>query len=103
MSGGTEERCMLRKYLLPLLAIVGVAFALWTVVLGSSPIPAAAPVAPPAPAPFSSYVASSGLIEPSTHNIAVGPPASGVVPAIFVTVGDPVTAGEPLFTLDDRA
>jgi HlyD family secretion protein len=94
---------MIRKYLLPLLAIVGVAFAIWTVVLGRRPIPAAAPVAPPAPAPFASYVAGSGLIEPSTQNIAVGTHVSGVVTAIFVTVGDTVTAGEPLFTLDNRA
>src|SRR5215475_5786449 len=103
MSCVHEERCMIRKYLLPLLAIVGVAFAIWTVVLGSRPIPAAAPVAPPAPAPFASYVAGSGIIEPSTQNIAVGTHVSGVVTAIFVTVGDTVTAGEPLFTLDDRA
>jgi HlyD family secretion protein len=94
---------MIRKYLLPLLAIVGVAFAIWTVVLGSRPIPAAAPVAPHAPAPFASYVAGSGIIEPSTQNIAVGTHVSGVVTAIFVTVGDTITAGEPLFKLDDRA
>ena len=94
---------MIRKYLLPLLAIVGVALAIWTVVLGSRPIPAAAPVAPPAPAPFASYVASSGIIEPSTQNIAVGTHVSGVVTEIFVKVGDTVKAGEPLFKLDDRA
>jgi HlyD family secretion protein len=94
---------MVRKYLLPLLAVVGVAFAIWTVVLGRRPVPVAAPVAPPTPAPFASYVSGSGIIESSTHNIAVGTHVSGVVTAIFVTVGDTVTAGEPLFTLDDRA
>ena len=94
---------MVRKYLLPLLAVVGVAFAIWTVVLGSRPVPVAAPVVPPAPAPFASYVAGSGIIEPSTQNIAVGTHVFGVVTAIFVTVGDTVTAGDLLFKLDDRA
>ena len=63
---------MLRKYLLPLLAVVGVVFAIWTVVTGSRPVPAAPPVAQPSPPPFASYVAGSGIIEPSTQNIAVG-------------------------------
>src|SRR5262245_61051146 len=93
---------MLRRYLLPLLAIVGVAFATWTVVTGSRPVPAAPPVVPPTQAPFASYVAGSGIIEASTQNIAVGTPVSGVVTELFVKVGDSVQAGAPLFTLDDR-
>jgi multidrug efflux pump subunit AcrA (membrane-fusion protein) len=94
---------MLRKYLLPLLAVVGVVFAIWTVVTGSRPVPAAPPVAQPAPPPFASYVAGSGIIEPSTQNIAVGTHVSGVVTEIFVKVGNTVKAGDPLFKLDDRA
>jgi HlyD family secretion protein len=94
---------MVRRYLLPLLAVAGVAFAMWTVVLGNRPVPAAPPVASPAPAPFASYVAGSGIIEPSTQNIAIGTHVSGVVTGIFVQVGDTVKAGDPLFALDDRA
>ena len=94
---------MLRRYVLPLLAVVGVAFATWTVVTGSRPVPAAPPLVPPAQAPFASYVAGSGIIEASTHNIAVGTPVSGVVTELFVKVGDTVRAGDALFTLDDRA
>jgi HlyD family secretion protein len=94
---------MIRRYFLPLLAVVGVAFALWTVVTGSRPVPAALPVAPPAQAPFASYVAGSGIIEASTQNIAVGTHVSGVVTEILVKVGDSVKVGDPLFKLDDRA
>jgi HlyD family secretion protein len=93
---------MIRKYVLPLLAVTGVAFALWTVVRSSQPIPAAPPVAQPAQAPFVSFVAGAGIIEASTENIAMGTPVSGVVTEIFVTVGQAVTAGDPLFKLDDR-
>src|SRR5919106_2863730 len=94
---------MIRRYVLPLLAVVGVGFAIWTVMTGSQPIPAALPVAPPAQAPFASYVAGSGIIEASTQNIAVGTHVSGVVTELFVKVGDTVRAGDALFTLDDRA
>ena len=94
---------MIRKYLLPLLAVVGVVFAIWTVVTGSRPVPAAPPVTQPSPPPFASYVAGSGIIEPSTQNIAVGTHVSGVVTDLFVKVGDTVKAGDALFKLDDRA
>jgi HlyD family secretion protein len=102
MAGVSEEKGMIRKYVLPLLAVTGVAFALWTVVSSSQPIPAAPPVAQPAQAPFASFVAGAGIIEASTENIAMGTPVSGVVTEIFVTVGQAVTAGDPLFKLDDR-
>jgi len=93
---------MIRKYVLPFLAVAGVAFALWTVVTSSQPIPAALPVALPSQAPFASFVAGAGIVEASTENIAIGTPVSGVVTEIFVTVGRAVTAGDPLFKLDDR-
>jgi HlyD family secretion protein len=102
MAGVSEEKGMIRKYVLPLLAVTGVAFALWTVVSSSQPIPAAPPVAQPAQAPFASFVAGAGIIEASTENIAMGTPVSGVVTETFVTVGQAVTAGDPLFKLDDR-
>src|SRR5688572_5182323 len=93
MAGVSEEQGMIRKYVLPVFAVIGVAFALWTVVTRSQPIPAAPPVAQPSQAPFASFVAGAGIIEASTENIAMGTPVSGVVTEIFVTVGQAVTAG----------
>jgi HlyD family secretion protein len=102
MAGVCEETGMIRKYLLPLLAVGGVVFAFWTVMTSSQPIPAAPPVAPPSQAPFVSFVAGAGIIEASTENIAVGTPVSGVVTEIFAQVDQAVTVGDPLFKLDDR-
>jgi HlyD family secretion protein len=99
---GVKEIGMIRKFLLPLLAVGGVTFAIWTVVTSSQPIPPAPPVAQPSQAPFASFVAGAGIIEASTENIAVGTPASGVVTEIFVRVGQTVQIGDPLFKLDDR-
>ena len=39
---------MVRKYLLPLLAVIGMVFAIRTVIAGNRPVPAALPIAPPA-------------------------------------------------------
>src|SRR5579863_3578712 len=93
---------MIRKYLLPVLAVIGVALAVIAVLHGNQPAPTVPPVAQPAKAPFASYVAGAGIVEASTENIAVGTPVSGIVTAIYVKWSDHVKAGDPLFKIDDR-
>ena len=93
---------MIRKYVLPLVAAFGLAFAIVSVVRGSQPVPAAPPVAQPAKAPFASYVAGAGIIEASSENIAVGSPVGGIVTKVHVKIGDVVQPGQVLFELDDR-
>lgn len=93
---------MIRVYLIPLLAIVGVLLAVRTVVVGSKPKPPSLPIIEPPKAPYASFVAGSGLIEASTQNIAIGTPVAGLVTKVHVVVGDNVKAGDPLFGLDDR-
>ena len=93
---------MIRKYVLPVVALAGVIFAILSVIAGSKPVPAAPPVVQPAQAPFNSYIAGAGIIEASTENIAVGTTLSGIVTSVSVNVGSKVRRGEPLFGLDDR-
>lgn len=93
---------MIRKYVLPLIAAFGLAFAIVSVVRGSQPVPAAAPVAQPAKPPFASYVAGAGIIEASSENIAIGSPVGGIVTKVNVKIGDFVQPGDVLFELDDR-
>src|SRR5260370_25329417 len=59
------------------------------------------PVQPPASA-FAHNVAAVGLVETSTENITVGSHLPGGVEKGFVTVGDSLKAGAPLFKSDDR-
>jgi multidrug resistance efflux pump len=47
-------------------------------------------------------VAAVGLVEPSSENIAVSTPVSGLVVVVHVKAGDRVPRGAPLFSLDDR-
>lgn len=93
---------MIRTYLIPLLAIAGMIFAVYTVISGSKPPPPRAPVVEPARAPFPAFVAGAGLIEPSSENIAVGTPVAGVVTSVDVTVGSRVTKGDVLFRIESR-
>ncbi len=90
------------KYTLPILAAAGFLFAAYTVVNSNKPIPVAPAVAPPASAPFKSFIAGAGIVEAKSRNIAIGTPLSGIVKTVAVNVGDKVKAGAPLFYLDDR-
>ena len=93
---------MIRKYVLPILAAIGVAIAIAMVIEGNRTAPAGEPVIQPTKAPFSSYIFGPGIVEASTENIAVGTPVAGIVTTIFVKWGDRVKTGKPLFKVDTR-
>ena len=93
---------MIRKLFLPFLAAVGVAFGVFTVIRGNRPTAVALPVADPSQAPYSNYIAGSGILEAQSENIAIGAFTPGVVTRVYVKYGDNVKANDPLFCIDDR-
>ena len=90
------------KYTLPILAAAGFLFAAYTVVNSNKPVPIAPALVEPASAPFQNFIAGAGIIEPKNENIAIGSPLARLVSKVAVKVGDKITAGTPLFYLDDR-
>jgi HlyD family secretion protein len=92
----------MRKYFLPILALLGLAVAVGAVIQGNQTAPAAPPIVSPAKLAFPSYIAGSGLIEARSQNIAIGTPVSGIVTAIAVKWNDWVNTGDVLFKIDDR-
>ena len=93
---------MLPKYTLPVLAAVGFAFGVYSVVQGNRPVAVAPPVAEPANSPYPAFIAGAGIIEAKSQNISVGTPLGGIVVQVVVKVGDKVKAGDILFRIDDR-
>jgi multidrug resistance efflux pump len=98
---------MWKQFLVPLVALGSLTFAVTHVISSQTPAPAKAPVVEPAHSPFSKTVAGAGIVEArsdasNTANIAVGSILSGVVVRAPIRVGQVVKAGEPLFELDDR-
>jgi multidrug efflux pump subunit AcrA (membrane-fusion protein) len=91
---------MIRTYILPLLAIIGVGVAVVMVIRGNRTRPVAPPVVQSAKAPFTSYIFGPGIVEARTENIAIGTPVSGIVTAIYVKWGDQEQTGDPLFKID---
>jgi multidrug resistance efflux pump len=93
---------MITKIGLPILAIGLIAFALNFLLGAQKRVPEVPPPVAPAENPFENTVAGAGIVEPQTENIAVGSPVAGVVVQVTARVGQQVSAGDPLFRLDDR-
>ena len=92
----------MKRRLLPMLGVLAASWAAYALVHTQ---PHRDPTEPPNPPPvsgFDSTVAAVGLVEASTENISVGTPLGGVVARVFVTAGQNVEAGAPLFELDTR-
>jgi multidrug efflux pump subunit AcrA (membrane-fusion protein) len=92
----------MKRFVLPL---IGVLAALGAVVSVARTYPSREATDPPATPPVSGFprtVAAVGLVEASTENISVGTPLGGIVERVFVTAGQAVRAGEPLFQLERR-
>src|SRR5258708_40374900 len=93
---------MIRKYLLPLLALAGVVAAIVVVLLGGKASRSSEPEVPVVRAPYASYIAGAGLIEASTGNNAGGTPVAGVVGAGYVRWCARVSARGPRVQSENR-
>lgn len=91
-----------RAVIMPLIAILGLCLAGWTVATHAKPIPVAAKVAEPAQTTLPASVAGSGIIETASENLAIGSPVGGIVVEVPARIGSTVQAGDLLFRLDDR-
>src|SRR3981081_983690 len=91
---------MIRKFVLPILAVIGIASAVFMVIKGNQTPPASKSVVQSARIPYTSYIFGPGIVEASTENIAIGTPVSGIVTAVYVKWGDRVRTGDSLFTID---
>ncbi|MEZ6060436.1 MAG: HlyD family efflux transporter periplasmic adaptor subunit [Planctomycetaceae bacterium] len=97
----------MRRFVLPVLAIIAAVFAITHALKIQKPQPETGPPVSPPIAPFGNTVAGAGMIEASTNasgtgNITVGSQVAGMVAKVLVTVGQNVHAGEVLIELDSR-
>ncbi len=91
---------MTRKYILPLIALIGLIFALLIVIEGMRKPPIPKIEFPPPIPPYKHFVAGSGTIEAASREISIGVPFNEIVTDIFVHVGDDVEKDTPLFKLN---
>lgn len=86
---------------LPILAAALLTFAVMTS-LAHPERPDGKPPIPPARSPFQETVAGTGVVEPNSELVSIGPHIGGIIEAVHVRVDQRVRRGEPLFTIDRR-
>lgn len=91
------------RSILIFLAALGLGCAAVMAVQAENPSHPMLPIAEGPAAVFPRHIGGSGTVEPNTNVVAVGTPVAGIVQSVFVAVGDKVKAGDPLFSIDDRA
>jgi HlyD family secretion protein len=93
------------RYAVPVVALVGLVFAVGYVMRvnkpDAQPAAAAQAVQPPA-APYEDTLAGAGVVEPQSENISIGAAMPGLVAEVPVEVGQNVAEGDLLFRMDDR-
>ena len=93
---------MLKKLVLPLIALSGFGFAVYTI-YAREPIKVSEPLTtPPMQTKYRKFIAGAGIVEARLENIPVGTAVPGVVMEVNVKVKDRVKKGDPLFKIDDR-
>ncbi|MBY0355014.1 MAG: efflux RND transporter periplasmic adaptor subunit [Rickettsiales bacterium] len=86
---------------LPIIGALGLIFALVSV-LNRPSAEVREPLTPPPQSQFDASIAGIGVVEPKSELISLGVELPGVVRQVHVAVGDSVTRGAPLFSLDQR-
>jgi RND family efflux transporter MFP subunit len=90
------------KYVLPIVAVLGLMLGIYVVHSGAKSVPVAPAAAEPSKAPFAHYIAGAGIVEASTENIEISTPLPGMITEIPVRCGQEVKAGDLLFKIDTR-
>ncbi|MBA3815477.1 MAG: efflux RND transporter periplasmic adaptor subunit [Parachlamydiaceae bacterium] len=83
-------------------SIAGIILAIILVRIIQTPAPGREFARASAANPYPSTIATSGIIESSDRNIAIGAPQAGIVAKVYVKVSDQVKEGQPLFQIDPR-
>jgi HlyD family secretion protein len=100
----TKRKFEARNKIIFTLAIIGVVAALVAAYLYSRGRKAQPPVFKPVSSPYESAIYANGIIESdqsSGENINIFPEVSGPITKVLVRDGQQVSAGTPLFTIDD--
>lgn len=92
------------RQVLPILAILFIVISVVLIMRMQPDRPLTEPEVRPATAPEggAAVVAGAGVVEPSSELIAIGSHLPGVIDRVFVTPGETVAAGAPLFSIDSR-
>ena len=92
----------MKRLVMPVVGVLAASWATFSIARTQPHREATEPPTRPPVSDFANTVAAVGLVEASTENISVGSPLAAIVAKVFVTAGQTVEQGDPLFELDSR-
>jgi HlyD family secretion protein len=93
---------MTRSLVFIVLASIGIGLAVFVIASNAKEKPVPPVIFQPAHSPYVHFIAAQGAVEASSKNIAIGAAFNEIIAAIYVTPGQLVKAGDPLFSLQTR-
>lgn len=97
----TSSKGVFTRFLLPVIAVGMLVFAVISVLGRKEPEPYTPQVTPPS-TPYQAQLGGVGIVEPKSEIVSVGAHLPGIVTEVAVAVGDEVKAGDLLFAIDNR-
>ena len=91
------------KWVIVALALAGAAFAIFQSTRAITPPPVPPLKNEPLRMPFAKGIAGAGIVEPASQNVVIGVSDPGLVTNVYVTPGQKVKKGDPLFRMDTRS
>jgi multidrug efflux pump subunit AcrA (membrane-fusion protein) len=95
------KTAILNRIVIPSLAVVSLTYAGFATDIMRPRKQQVAPLSSPPERPFDQAVAAVGMIEPASELVQIGPRVPGWIASVHVRPNERVSAGQPLFTLDD--
>ena len=93
---------MMRRFLLPFFAIMGIGFGIFMVYFSNQNPPTPPVIFLPPTSPYKHFIAGEGIIESAYKNILVAPAFNELISEVYVKVGSIVKKNDPLFKLDTQ-
>jgi multidrug resistance efflux pump len=98
----TGRKQIVIRYGVPAFALLALGFATVNVIRAAERRPELPPPERPPSSSFADRIGGVGIVEPASEPIGMSVPVAGQVAEVFVVAGQDVSAGAPLFRLDDR-
>jgi RND family efflux transporter MFP subunit len=93
---------MVRKIVFPLLALCGIAFAIFMIFISGHTPPKQPLLFTPPQSPYMFYVAGEGTVESLDENVEIGVSFSDVISNVYIRPGQEVHKGDLIFKIDTR-
>jgi HlyD family secretion protein len=91
-----------KAFFLPLFSLIGVGISIFVISAGGEAVEPSSHGLQPAQIAATRVISGAGIVEAKSRNVKVASHLPGVVEKVWVSIGQRITKGTPLFSIDTR-